>query len=446
MSAADDALATATALVKRALAAGAEAAEVSILDSRSTRLAAEGAYLRPTEMTSESIGLRVVVDGRFGLAGKRGLAQHDALVALALRHARENAVAAHGGFAPPIDGPLPRVADATIESGDETRLSDFVERASAHARAMPDVTYVRVAAADKVKRLTIANSLGLEVSEVSTTERVEVETRITRGTTERTGTQAWLGSTCVDRVYAPEALAERPAADARRALDAQPLPRAVQRVVLAPPASTQILAVASSAFGGVGLHAGKSALAGRLGERVASDAVTLLDDARGEVGKARRAIDDEGTQTRTVPLVEHGILRSFLHTRATAAQAGAPPTGSAKRSGLDVPPSARPVNIAVAEGSATLDDLIAAEESAVLVTQPLMGAFVASRVTGDFSLVAPYAFYVENGKVRHAIPPTTIGGNALQVLASVDAVGNDPQPLVGGRAPSIRAGGISCAT
>ncbi|HVM46231.1 MAG TPA: metallopeptidase TldD-related protein, partial [Candidatus Thermoplasmatota archaeon] len=82
----------------------------------------------------------------------------------------------------------------------------------------------------------------------------------------------------------------------------------------------------------------------------------------------------------------------------------------------------------------------------VLITQPLLGSFASDKVTADVSVVAPFAFYVHQGKVKHALPPTSVGGNAHRVFRSVRAVGREAKDAVVARAPAIVAGGVTCAT
>lgn len=441
MSGEEDLQTVASVALKRALARGVDAAEVFVLETRSTSITALGPYVQPQESFHEGAALRVVVGGKLGHSRIGGHADIDALVEGAVASAR----AAPLAFAPPLPSQARPLADPALAAGDADRMSAAVERGSEALRRHADVTYARVVVKGARRRIALANSLGLEATDESVNERVELEARVTRDATERTAFGSWSGVR-----PAPEGEVERLAADvvrdARAAMASAHLAASVDRVILAPSPAAQIVGVFAASLSGPGAAAGKSPLAGRVGHEVVSPLLSMADKPRALDGRGRRALDDEGTPTRETSLVERGVLRGFLHNLASAQAAGVSPTGHGIRNGAEANVGARAVNLTVAPGDASLEEMVEGAKRAVLVTQPMMGAFVASRVTGDFSLVAPFAYLVEDGRIRHALPPTTVGGNALKLLASVDAVGREARAFIPGVVPALRAGGVSCAT
>ena len=162
---------------------------------------------------------------------------------------------------------------------------------------------------------------------------------------------------------------------------------------------------------------GKSRLLGRLGERIASPLVTLVDDPTLEKGLLSRPFDAEGTPTARTVVVEKGVFKTFLHNLETAKALGQRNTGHAARSyrgTLGVAPTnlyLEPVgNLALTDG--------------VVVTE-FMGLHAgANPVTLDFSLQA-LGLWVEEGEVRHAVENFAVSGNLLELLQAVEAVGDD---------------------
>lgn len=190
-----------------------------------------------------------------------------------------------------------------------------------------------------------------------------------------------------------------------------------------------------------------------VGQRVASDLITMVDVAHTfQGGEAMIPVyaDDEGTPARDAVLIEGGILRHFMTSRETAARLGIEPTGNARAYGPTDEPLVRMRNTAILPGSASLDEMVAGVEDGYLLLQTGNGQ---ADSTTEFMFGINLAYEIRNGRLGRAIRDTTVSGTAIKVLQTADAVSGDmhwscagycgkKQPMVvsmGGPALRVRA-------
>jgi TldD protein len=162
----------------------------------------------------------------------------------------------------------------------------------------------------------------------------------------------------------------------------------------------------------------------RLGEKVASEKVTLGDYAgRGPDGRSSFAIhvDDEGFPCEDVTLIENGVLKNFLHTRDTAQRLGAAPAGNARAFSFADEPIVRMRNTAILPGEDRLDDMIGAIEHGYYFRRATNGQ---ADLTGEFMFGINCGREIRDGKLGRALHDTTISGVAFDMLKSVTHVGD----------------------
>lgn len=170
---------------------------------------------------------------------------------------------------------------------------------------------------------------------------------------------------------------------------------------------------------------GGAVTAGLVGQRVASDLVTMVDYAHAYEGRELMVpvyVDDEGTAARDAVLIERGVLRSFMHSRETAARLGHAPTGNARAYAPDDEPLIRMRNTAILPGSATLAEMIEGVDDGYLLLKTGNGE---ADSTTEFMFGIDLAYEIRGGRVGRAIRGTTLSGSAIKVLQTVDAVGRD---------------------
>jgi len=162
-----------------------------------------------------------------------------------------------------------------------------------------------------------------------------------------------------------------------------------------------------------------------LGQRVASDLVTMVDYAHTYDGAEAMIpvyADDEGTPARDAVLIERGILTEFMNSRETAAELGVPPTGSARAYTPSDEPLIRMRNTAILPGTSRLDQMIAGVDDGYLLLRTSNGQ---ADSTTEFMFGISLGYEIRGGRIGRAIRDTTLSGSAIKVLQSVDAVSDD---------------------
>jgi len=191
---------------------------------------------------------------------------------------------------------------------------------------------------------------------------------------------------------------------------------------------------------------GRSALSGKLGENVAWKKLNVFDDSWMSDGLNTVKYDAEGIPTTVKPIIERGILRSYLHNSYTAHLEGKTSTGNAVRSGegyLQTPRIA-PINYYMEPSSKSLEELKSTINEGLLVRYSLMGVGHSNFVSGNFSVVATNAFYLKNKEIVYPLYPITIAGNAYNALNEIIEVGSDLRLSIIGKTPSVLVSNLTC--
>jgi PmbA protein len=205
-------------------------------------------------------------------------------------------------------------------------------------------------------------------------------------------------------------------------------------VVFDPDMAASLLRSLSSALSGYSLYKGASFLIGKLGTKIASDWVTVIDDGTLPSALGSRPFDAEGLPTRKKTLVEKGELRSYLLDTYSGKKLGMPSTGNASRS-VGEPPGVAPSNFYLARGTHSPEKIIGSVEAGLYITE-LIG-FGVNLVTGDYSRGAA-GLWIENGKLSYPVEEVTIAGNLKEMLQNIEMVGSDLELRGRIAAPTIK--------
>lgn len=182
---------------------------------------------------------------------------------------------------------------------------------------------------------------------------------------------------------------------------------------------------------------GLSALKGRVGERIGSDLVTVVDDATLEGGVGTRAFDAEGVASRRTVIVEGGTLSSFLFDTRSAIKTGNESTANARRANFRDRPEVGYTNLLLEKGALTPEAIVESTERGLWVLS-LAGWWVGiNPSTGDFSSGAK-GLWVEDGRVAYPVRNVTIASNILDMLAAVDAKADDLEFKRATASPTLR--------
>lgn len=168
---------------------------------------------------------------------------------------------------------------------------------------------------------------------------------------------------------------------------------------------------------------GTSTFAGRIGEKVASPGVTVVDDGTIAERRGSLSIDDEGVPTECTTLIENGVLVNYMQDKLNAQLMGMPLTGNGRRESYAHLPMPRMTNTYMLGGTHEHEEIIASVEKGIYASQ--FGGGQVDITNGKFVFSASQAWLIENGKLTSPIKGATIIGNGPDVLTRVSMVGNN---------------------
>ncbi|WP_457568218.1 TldD/PmbA family protein [Desulfurobacterium sp.] len=315
-------------------------------------------------------------------------------------------------------------ADFTLPVDEKIML---LRRANYRARECGDrIKQVTVVLKDSIQEVVIVNSLGHIVEDIRPRVVFYVLVVASDGRTLQTGYEpvGHLGDYSIFKKITPEDIALKAAERAIKMLSAKPAPAGTFPVVISSKAGGTMVHEAV----GHGLEAdlanqGLSVYSGKIGEKVASDLVTVIDDGtlKGKFGSS--GYDDEGIATTRNILIENGILKGFMYDYLQASKASCNPTGNGRRESYMHVPIPRMTNTFIAPGNDNPEDIIQDTQEGILVVK--MGGGQVNTVNGDFVFEISEGYMIENGKITNPIKGASLIGNGPEVLKNIDAVGND---------------------
>jgi PmbA protein len=256
----------------------------------------------------------------------------------------------------------------------------------------------------------------------------------------------WSGARKIALLESPEVVGKEAARRTLRRLGARRVLTQQVPIVFAPEVARSLIGSIFEAASGDAIWRHASFLAGRLGETVASEGITIIDDntmmlPSGVGGFGTSPFDGEGLPSRRTVVVENGVLRNYLLNTYTARKLGMKSTHNASR-GLAGTPGIGCGNLYLHPGTLTPDQIISDIPAGLYVTG-LMG-FGTNLVTGDYSRGAT-GLWIENGQFTHAVEEVTVAGNLREMLRRVTAIGNDLVFRGAIACPTLRIDGMMIA-
>ncbi len=245
-----------------------------------------------------------------------------------------------------------------------------------------------------------------------------------------------------------DGIGKKGAEKAIKLLSASSLGKSEQtKFIFDPIAAGQFIKTAlSNSVNGKSVVEGRSSFADRIGDQVGVETLNIYDDGQILEDPNVQAIDGEGYPRSTTPIIEKGVLKTFIFDNYYAKTYGAESTGNASRAGpqsYESLPTVSPTTISVTPGSKDLDSLITEIGNGILVTDFLMGMMHSNLISGDFSVVSPSSFVIENGEVKHPLEAVTIAGNLYSAFNQILSFGNDNELTFMGKVPSIAFDGFT---
>ena len=416
-------------LLSAAMSRGGDFAEVYIQRARSTSIPLEEKKIRSAQARIvQGVGIRVLSGEKTGYAYSDNL-EMDSLMEAAR-------VAAHIAEGPGTERPVritaqlaPDYYTVQIDPADYpvAEKTNLLKRANKAAYAYdPHIKQVDVVYADSEDDIIVANSDGLWVADHESMLRVFVVCLAAKGHISRSGTYGGggrIGMEYFDRV-SPEDIAKEAARVAIVQLDAVDAPAGTMPVVI------------NNGWGGVLLHEAvghgleadfirkeSSIFTGKMGQKVAAELCTLVDDATIPNIRGTINIDDEGTPGQRKVLIEKGVLKGYMTDKLNARLLNLPLTGNGRRESYHDYPVPRMTSFFMEAGDSDPEEIIRSVDYGVYA-----GNFSGGQVditNGNFTFSITEGYLIEKGKLSAPIRGATLIGNGPDILTKIVMVGSD---------------------
>ncbi len=305
--------------------------------------------------------------------------------------------------------------------------TDLLREACDAARGVSEkISQVQGTYMDVDRTFMVANTEGLLASDRKVRTRIAINAVASDGGENQSGFYgpgAGMGIEFFDKV-SPRAAGERAARQALTNLGA-----------VYCPAGTMTVAI-ENGFGGVIFHEacghsleatsvgiGASQMAGKLGERIANEKVTAIDDGTIEGAWGSYRIDDEGNPAARNVLIDHGVLKKYMVDRLGSRRMGLPMTGNSRRENYTFEPTSRMTNTFIDNGPDKNEDIIASIEYGLYAKE--MGGGSVNPLTGEFNFAVKEGYLVRKGKICEAVRGAALIGTGSQILQDIDMVGQN---------------------
>ena len=421
-------------VIADAMSSGADFAEIFVEERPTSRLMfLDGKVEDAVSGQSLGAGIRVI-HGQLAVYGYTSDLSRVGLLAVAQSVAAAHKRSGQGDPAALVAAePAPRLARIYPQDVPSERRIELALKADRAARRFHEaIAQVEVSITESVQRVLIANSEGLFITDERPYSRFFVQAIARSGSQQQVCARSpgrMAGFEFFDDLDVEE-LARDAADSAVRMLAADYAPAARMPVVI------------DKGFGGVIFHEAcghllettavapkASILADKLGEMIAHEAVTAIDDGTlaGEWGSS--AIDDEGMPTQRTVLIDKGRLVGYMVDRLGELKTGYRRTGSGRRESYRFAPASRMRNTFIAPGDASLEELISGVRFGLYARR--MGGGSVSPGTGDFNFSVREAFLIRDGKIAEPVRGATLIGNGADILKKISRVGKELELATG---------------
>jgi TldD protein len=336
-------------------------------------------------------------------------------------------------------GEAAKVADLTVRKGrgvtrydippDEVEAGekmDAVLLADRVARGYdPAIKQVKITYTDELKRMLLCNSQGVMVRQEIPLIWISIDTLAERGPARHPGyvrRSAKKGFEYVTSEFIEETAREA-ARQAVDMLEAREAPGGDIPVAIGTGGGVVFHEAVGHGLEADGIEKRTSFYTDRLGEKVGSDGITIVDDGSLPNMRGSFDFDDEGTPSQRNILIEGGILKGYMYDLLTAWRLKAKPTGNGRRESYQHYPLVRMTNTLLMPGGFEPDEIIEATQSGIF-TKHLGGGEV-DTTTGNFTFGVREAYLIENGKITTPVRGATLIGSGPDILKRIDMVGND---------------------
>lgn len=437
-------------LIEMAMAEGADSAEVYYSNQIKQKIDVLGGKVDESKYAKElGMGLRVLKNKAFGFAATTDLSV-EALKNTA-RQAVENAMCAtpsEFNILPQLS--QPKVNENQLEILDQDLLKQKMEEKISKALLVEKSAYAAdkrikktemVSYSDAAYVITLANSLGQKLSYSGTYAGASADVIAEDSTDGQQQSGSAYQYVVNLKDFDPQMIGRESARQATLMLGATSWNTAKTNLIFDPMVSAQFLSAISPLVLASYVQKGKSLMAGKKGQTVASKKINLIDSGILPKGLGSTPFDGEGLATQETQLIKDGILQGYLYDFFTAQKENVLSTGNASRGSYDSAPDVSTNNFYLKPGQASSENLIQSVNKGILITR-VMGMHTIDPISGDFSVGAA-GVLIENGKLGKAVRGIAIAGHLSDLLNNIVEVGSDLKFYSSVGAPSLLIEGIS---
>jgi PmbA protein len=427
-------------IIDMAIKSGADEAEVFIIKSEGKGFSIEkNSVSSISGGVEKGMGIRVIKDRKLGFAfcTKEEKAQESIKQALSL-----SKLGKESDFTLPESKGIKKIDNLydkkIIDFNSEEALEGTMKIIKAAKDLDSEIVVSRGGIGFGYENFTIANSKGLEVEDSGTEISAYISTVLKKNGMS-TGFDSYL-SRILDMDF--ETIGKNGAEMAIKGQNAKKIQSNKLTVLFDPHALSSLLEfITAPALYGEAIHKGESIYSDRLGEKVASHDISIIDDATLSGGLNSAVVDDEGVPSNCNALIKNGILEGFLYSQSSAIEFKAESTGSAMRTdrlsssrNYKSPPTVRARNVVI-KGNATKVETLISEVKEGLLVYEILGAHTSNPVSGDFSVNSSILFKIEKGEIVYPVKSAMLGGNFHECLKRIEGIGDDYKLVSGGLSP-----------
>ncbi len=308
------------------------------------------------------------------------------------------------------------------ELSDEYKINAALEMEKTAAEYDSRITVNRSMVASGESTVYISNTKGLDLSEKSNYLMAYVEAMAVDG--NETKEKGELAISCSLKDFKPNAVAEKAAEKAVSSLGGKPVKSGSKKIIIQNETFADILEHFCGNFYADNVQKGFSLLKNKIGEKIAAECISIVDNPLLEGGYSTTAFDSEGVAAYSKNVIENGVLKTYLYNLKSAAKDNTKSTGNGFKGGFKGSVNTAVTNFYIEKGSVSLNEMAESLGEGIIVTDAAGLHSGINSISGDFSLAAE-GFKIENGKITTPVNQITIAGNFYDVLKNIEMIGND---------------------
>lgn len=410
----------------------AQGAQASLWQAESTNVSFENDKLKSVESSQRtSINVRVIVNGKIGTSYTTDINDINGVVSKALEVA-EFGNPAHFQFPAPTDGVDVKIYDEAVLPVTKEEMVHIGDEMIKLVKEYNPEIILHAGVEKRVSKNEFANSSGIELSSESTSFGLGISGQWVRGTDI-----LWAGhgfgwrKRDIDHIEVTRKTIQL----FKMAENIAPIRSANMPVIFTPEGIMVLLLAIQLGFNGKNILLGSSPLAGKLGERIADERLSIYDNPLIDYANNSGKYDGEGVPHSVIPLIENGVVKNFLYDLDTAGRANTKSTGH----GI----GCNPTNIIIKEGDKSFEDMVK-ETKEGLIVHNVMGLGQGNPISGEFSVNVQLGYKIENGEIVGRIKDVMLAGNTYDAIKNIVAIG-DKAEWAGGSilTPHIKIGNLS---